>query len=261
MVSRVQPQGSSSLYHLLEDSQAAIFCCCCEAPSPGCARRTSSSDASATPPPLVRSPEGVGGREPGKRLVVMGAAQQQQHEEPTPQQQQQRDTGGSAKAEEDPEGPCLYSPFRRSLFPGVPPTLHFYTEGHQVLPLPACIRRQLRWKVTTITPLLIRQTVVRSGFRLTRDGPYWNGTWGKHIKCFTFAEIKGFQKVNHFPGSFHLGRKDKLWLNVQRQASWACPSTSPLRRPGERACTWSTAGTRSPRSSPWWSRGTCATRT
>ncbi|XP_077553749.1 tubulin monoglutamylase TTLL4-like [Haemaphysalis longicornis] len=228
MVSRVQPQGSSSLYHLLEDSQAAIFCCCCEAPSPGCARRTSSSDASATPPPLVRSPEGVGGREPGKRLVVMGAAQQQQHEEPTPQQQQQRDTGGAAKAEEDPEGPCLYSPFRRSLFPGVPPTLHFYTEGHQVLPLPACIRRQLRWKVTTITPLLIRQTVVRSGFRLTRDGPYWNGTWGKHIKCFTFAEIKGFQKVNHFPGSFHLGRKDKLWLNVQRQASWACPSTSPL---------------------------------
>lgn len=67
-------------------------------------------------------------------MVVMsptGAAQQQQHEEPTPQQQQQRDTGGAAKAEEDPEGPCLYSPFRRSLFPGVPPTLHFYTEGHQ----------------------------------------------------------------------------------------------------------------------------------
>ncbi|KAH6938081.1 hypothetical protein HPB50_006659 [Hyalomma asiaticum] len=87
---------------------------------------------------------------------------------------------------------------------------------YAVFPLPACIRKQLRWKVTSITPLLIRQTVVRSGFRLTRDGPYWNGTWGKHIKCFTFAEIKGFQKVNHFPGSFHLGRKDKLWQNVVR---------------------------------------------
>lgn len=218
MVTRVQPAPQGSLYHLLEDSQAAIFCCCCEAPSPGCARRTSSpplvsssSDASSSAPPLVRSPEGVGSRDhprPNKG-VVMGAAQQQ---EPAPQGAQL-----PKEEEEQEEGPCFYSPFRRSLFPGVPPTLHFYTEGHQVLPLPPCIRRQLRWKVTTITPLLIRQTVVRSGFRLTRDGPYWNGTWGKHIKCFTFAEIKGFQKVNHFPGSFHLGRKDKLWLNVQRQ--------------------------------------------
>lgn len=30
------------------------------------------------------------------------------------------------------------------------------------------------------------------------DGTYWNGTWGKHIKCFTFAEIKSFQKVRLF---------------------------------------------------------------
>lgn len=58
--------------------------------------------------------------------------------------------------------------------------------------------------------------MARSGFRLTKNGTYWNGTWGKHIKCFTFAEIKSFQKVNHFPGSFHLGRKDKLWQNVRR---------------------------------------------
>lgn len=149
----------------------------------------------------------------------MGAAAQQQPPSPPPQppQREQEEDAEQEEGATDTERNCFYSPFRRSLFPGVPPTLHFYTEGHQVLPLPACIRRQLRWKVTTITPLLIRQTVVRSGFRLTRDGPYWNGTWGKHIKCFTFAEIKGFQKVNHFPGSFHLGRKDKLWLNVQRQ--------------------------------------------
>lgn len=227
MVTRVQPPGrGSSLYHMLEDSQAAIFCCCCEVPSPGCARRTTSSspppptppvadDSPVSPPssldaiavPVVRSPDGNGGgighlSRPAKRpLSDMGAAQQQQQQD-----------GAGADAERD----RLYSPFRRSLFPGVPPTLQFYCDGHQVLPLPASIRRQLRWKVTSITPLLIRQTVMRSGFRLTRDGPYWNGTWGKHIKCFTFAEIKSFQKVNHFPGSFHLGRKDKLWQNVVR---------------------------------------------
>uniref|UniRef100_A0A131Z147 Tubulin polyglutamylase TTLL4 n=1 Tax=Rhipicephalus appendiculatus TaxID=34631 RepID=A0A131Z147_RHIAP len=234
MVTRVQPPPrGSTLYHMLEDSQAAIFCCCCEVPSPGCARRTASSSPPPTPPgdpdsptspaslpsssssssldgatplPSDTSPEETGGggghqSRPTKRsLSDMGAVQQQQHKE------------GAGDAERD----RLYSPFRRSLFPGVPPTLQFYSDGHQVLPLPACIRKQLRWKVTSITPLLIRQTVVRSGFRLTRDGPYWNGTWGKHIKCFTFAEIKGFQKVNHFPGSFHLGRKDKLWQNVVR---------------------------------------------
>lgn len=234
MGSRVQPPPrGSTLYHMLEDSQAAIFCCCCEVPSPGCARRTASSSPPPTPPgdpdspaspaslpsssssssldgaaplPSDTSPEESGGggghqsRSTKRSLSDMGAVQQQQHKE------------GAG----DTERNRLYSPFRRSLFPGVPPTLQFYSDGHQVLPLPACIRKQLRWKVTSITPLLIRQTVVRSGFRLTRDGPYWNGTWGKHIKCFTFAEIKGFQKVNHFPGSFHLGRKDKLWQNVVR---------------------------------------------
>ncbi|KAG0424668.1 hypothetical protein HPB47_028129, partial [Ixodes persulcatus] len=152
---------------------------------------------------------------------------------------ERRDSAASAQgdwerltlAAEDPRDGCplqrlhslkhLKSPFRRSLFPNVPPTLHFYTEDIEVLPLPPAIRRQLRWKVTSITPLLIRQTVVRSGFRLTRNGPYWNGTWGKHMKCFTFAEVKGFQKVNHFPGSFHLGRKDKLWQNVCRRGGGA----------------------------------------
>ncbi|EEC14601.1 polyglutamylase, putative [Ixodes scapularis] len=94
-------------------------------------------------------------------------------------------------AAEDPRDDCplqrlhslkhLKSPFRRSLFPGVPPTLHFYTEDIEVLPLPPAIRRQLRWKVTSITPLLIRQTVVR----------------------------------------FHLGRKDKLWQNVCRRGGGA----------------------------------------
>ncbi|KAL1466082.1 hypothetical protein MTO96_026892 [Rhipicephalus appendiculatus] len=245
MVTRVQPPPrGSTLYHMLEDSQAAIFCCCCEVPSPGCARRTASSSPPPTPPgdpdspaspaslpsssssssldgaaplPSDTSPEETGGggghqSRPTKRsLSDMGAVQQQQHKE------------GAGDTERD----RLYSPFRRSLFPGVPPTLQFYSDGHQVLPLPACIRKQLRWKVTSITPLLIRQTVVRSGFRLTRDGPYWNGTWGKHIKCFTFAEIKGFQKVNHFPGSFHLGRKDKLHLPP---APRAAPAEGRLER-------------------------------
>ncbi|XP_022647604.1 tubulin polyglutamylase TTLL4-like isoform X2 [Varroa destructor] len=40
--------------------------------------------------------------------------------------------------------------------------------------------------------------------------------WGKHMKFAFFAGMNPFQKVNHFPGSFHLGRKDKLHLNLSR---------------------------------------------
>jgi tubulin polyglutamylase TTLL4 len=35
------------------------------------------------------------------------------------------------------------------------------------------------------------------------------------MKCNEFKSIRDYQKVNHFPGSFHFGRKDKLWLNLK----------------------------------------------
>ena len=38
------------------------------------------------------------------------------------------------------------------------------------------------------------------------------------MKCVDFNVIKDFQKVNHFPGSFHFGRKDKLWQNLRAMA-------------------------------------------
>lgn len=39
------------------------------------------------------------------------------------------------------------------------------------------------------------------------------------MKCIEFKEIKDYQKVNHFPGSFHFGRKDKLWQNLRSMAA------------------------------------------
>ena len=47
----------------------------------------------------------------------------------------------------------------------------------------------------------------------------WNGTWGKHMKSPCFKTIKDFQKINHFPGTFQIGRKDKLWKNFARLQS------------------------------------------
>lgn len=111
----------------------------------------------------------------------------------------------------------LLSPLSPSIFPNVPPTIYFYLGHEKVQTLPTEVCKLLKWKLSTITPVLIRQTVTRSGFRLTKtDGVDWAGTWGKHMKCASFKNVKDFQKVNHFPGSFHLGRKDKLWQNYSK---------------------------------------------
>lgn len=50
-----------------------------------------------------------------------------------------------------------------------------------------------------------------NGFQET-DGGDFNVCWG-----FTQKSIKSFckyQKVNHFPGCWNLGRKDLLWRNL-----------------------------------------------
>ncbi|KAJ8946805.1 hypothetical protein NQ314_008789 [Rhamnusium bicolor] len=51
----------------------------------------------------------------------------------------------------------------------------------------------------------------------------WLGTWGKHMKSPLFKTLKETQKLNHFPGTFQLGRKDRLWRNFQKndQQIWA----------------------------------------
>lgn len=44
----------------------------------------------------------------------------------------------------------------------------------------------------------------------------WVGIWGKHMKSLMFRAIKDGQKMNHFPGTFQIGRKDRLWRNLQK---------------------------------------------
>ncbi|XP_073959548.1 uncharacterized protein isoform X3 [Choristoneura fumiferana] len=117
---------------------------------------------------------------------------------------------------------------RQSLFPRVPPYLKFV--GHdeppsQRIPLP--IQKHLKWKLTTITPIVVKKTLTNSGFRLvksecdTAECPQeetveWVGIWGKHMKSLMFRAIKDGQKMNHFPGTFQIGRKDRLWRNLQK---------------------------------------------
>ena len=44
----------------------------------------------------------------------------------------------------------------------------------------------------------------------------WGGIWGKHMKSPQFKDVHEGQKLNHLPGTFNIGRKDRLWKNYQR---------------------------------------------
>ncbi|KAK8387363.1 hypothetical protein O3P69_018148 [Scylla paramamosain] len=106
--------------------------------------------------------------------------------------------------------------FTPSLFSHVPPSINFCQYNEKTVDLPVIIGRLLKWRFTNITPLIVRRTITNSGFKITKKTLQWCGTWGKHMKSPCFKSVREFQKINHFPGTFQIGRKDKLWKNFLR---------------------------------------------
>ncbi|XP_078320455.1 uncharacterized protein LOC111112129 isoform X2 [Crassostrea virginica] len=115
-----------------------------------------------------------------------------------------------------PGKPVTRSPLTESLFPNIPPTIHFETEGFKVEQLPWDLRKLLKWRMSPITPNIVKHTLARSHFRITKRNHDWLGCWGKHMKSQGFKAIREYQKLNHFPGSFQIGRKDRLWRNLSK---------------------------------------------
>ncbi|XP_055861674.1 probable beta-tubulin polyglutamylase isoform X1 [Biomphalaria glabrata] len=103
-----------------------------------------------------------------------------------------------------------------SLFKNIPPTLNFVEEGEKAETLPWELRKLLKWKLSPITPIVVKTAIGRIGFRITKKNYEWMGCFGKHMKAQCFKQLRDFQKLNHFPGSFNIGRKDKLWRNLSR---------------------------------------------
>ncbi|CAG7786254.1 unnamed protein product, partial [Allacma fusca] len=111
----------------------------------------------------------------------------------------------------------IVPPIRPSYFPFVPPYINFCLHDEKSETLPMEIRKHLKWRMSTITPVVIRKTVSNSGFRLLKKTVEWGGQWGKHMKGTMFrSALKDYQKLNHLPATFQLGRKDRLWRNIYR---------------------------------------------
>lgn len=117
----------------------------------------------------------------------------------------------------------IHSQFNRR-----PPTIYF--------PYPACLKMQrpaevsrverltqndlkpysfLGFKINNSTHVYncVVNSLKTSGFRLVA-GSAWNVLWTGLIKANKLKRINQYQKINHFPGAWHLGRKDNLWRNV-----------------------------------------------
>lgn len=60
-------------------------------------------------------------------------------------------------------------PLASSLFPFVPPYITFSTYEDKGPALPSMIHKILKWKLTTITPLLVRKVLLNTGFRLMKS--------------------------------------------------------------------------------------------
>ncbi|VDK31702.1 unnamed protein product [Taenia asiatica] len=102
-----------------------------------------------------------------------------------------------------------------SIFPKVPPS------GL----LPWEFRKLLHWRPSLVTPVVVKQALKKAHFRASNltsatddldavESSDWIYYFGKHLKPDVFLTIRDYQKVNHFPCSFHLGRKDRLWRNI-----------------------------------------------
>ena len=56
----------------------------------------------------------------------------------------------------------------------------------------------------------------RAGFKLVRGGRSWIGYWGKHFPVEKFKKVEPWQKVNHYPMAFEVGRKDRMYINMMK---------------------------------------------
>ena len=55
-----------------------------------------------------------------------------------------------------------------------------------------------------------------AGFQMIEKSNNWNVVWTGYTKYEDIRELNKYQKINHFPGSIQLGRKDLLWKNMYR---------------------------------------------
>lgn len=74
----------------------------------------------------------------------------------------------------------------------------------------------LLYKMCKTESRLIRRVLEHHGFQET-EGSDWNLMWmGVHLKPYMMQGMNKYQKVNHFPRTYELTRKDKMYQNIAK---------------------------------------------
>ncbi|XP_036397393.1 tubulin polyglutamylase TTLL5 [Megalops cyprinoides] len=79
-------------------------------------------------------------------------------------------------------------------------------------------RYNLAFKIVRTESRLVRGILSNHGFHEVHPNSNdFNLMWtGSHLKPYVLRSLQDFQKVNHFPRSYELTRKDRLYKNIQR---------------------------------------------
>ena len=117
-------------------------------------------------------------------------------------------------------------PLKRSLFSNVPPSINFVHHNEvPETPLPTELRKNLKWKLSNITPAVVKKVVTNSGYRLMRKTcTEWGGTWGKHMKSFMFKVSLLIPTAMEGP---ELDRYFLIFLSLFFSGHWRIPKNQP----------------------------------
>ncbi|XP_019712934.1 tubulin polyglutamylase TTLL5 isoform X1 [Hippocampus comes] len=79
-------------------------------------------------------------------------------------------------------------------------------------------RYNMAFKIVRTESRLVRGILTNHGFHEVHSNSNdFNLMWtGSHLKPYLLQNLQDFQKVNHFPRSYELTRKDRLYKNIQR---------------------------------------------
>ncbi|KAA0711548.1 Tubulin polyglutamylase TTLL5 [Triplophysa tibetana] len=131
----------------------------------------------------------------------------------------QKDCQSESSSEEDEleSHPCIgWSGVSRLI-----PVLLLYAEAIVTKDVNICSvgeEYKLAFKIVRTDSRLVRGMLVNHGFHEVHpNSTDFNLMWtGSHLKPHLLHSLQDFQKVNHFPRSYELTRKDRLYKNIQR---------------------------------------------
>ncbi|XP_041070170.1 tubulin polyglutamylase TTLL5-like [Carcharodon carcharias] len=127
------------------------------------------------------------------------------------------DSSTTSDEEEHEDHPCIrWAGSNRMV-----PTLVFYADG--IVTKDSTLRSigeryHLAYKIVRTESRLVRSILTVHGFHEVHPNCNdFNLMWtGSHLKPYVLRTLLEFQKVNHFPRSYELTRKDRLYKNIQR---------------------------------------------